>query len=216
VAVAKFLGFTLEQAAGLSGLSVRRVRYWDETGFFRPSCRDERERPFGRVYSFQDVVGLRTLSTLRKRHGIPPQELRKVGDWLKLHYGAPWSELRFYVAGREVYFHDPDLDVHRAGLRPDQTVIPIDLAEVARSTEAAAEQLRQRSPDEIGRVDQNRYVSHNAPVLAGTRIRTEAIWNFHEAGYDVDAILEQYPRLTRDDVVAALDFERRRRLPRAG
>ena len=212
----EFLGFTLEQAASLSGLTVRQVRYWDETGFFRPSYRDERERPFGRVYSFQDVVGLRTLAVLRRTHHIPLQSLRKVGTWLDEHYDAPWSELRVFVAGRDVYFHDPDLDVHRAGLRPNQTVIPVDLAEVARSTQADAERLRQRTPEEIGRVEQHRYVSHNAPVLAGTQVRTEAIWNFHEAGYHVDAILAEYPRLTPDDVVAAIDFERRRHLPRAG
>ncbi|HET9014454.1 MAG TPA: DUF433 domain-containing protein [Thermomicrobiaceae bacterium] len=213
----EFLGFTLEQAARLSGLSVRQVRYWDDTGFVRPSFRDERERPFGRVYSFQDVVGLRTLSTLRKRHRIPLQELRKVGDWLKAHHDdAPWSELRFFVAGHEVYFYDSELEVHRAARRPDQTVIPIELAEAARSTAADAERLRKRTPDEIGRVEQRRYVSHNAPVLAGTRIRTEAIWNFHQAGYDVDAILSQYPRLTPDDVAAAIEFERRRHLAPAG
>jgi uncharacterized protein (DUF433 family) len=51
---------------------------------------------------------------------------------------------------------------------------------------------------------------HNAWVVAGTRIPTEAIWNFHAAGYDAEAIIREYPRLTPDDVRAAIDFESRR------
>jgi uncharacterized protein (DUF433 family) len=203
--------FTLEQAARLSGLSVHQVRYWADTGFFTPTHRCEPGRPFGRIYSFRDIVGLRTLALLRNQYQVPLQQLRRVGKWLDEHYGAPWAELRFFVAGREVLFRDPHIGQYRSGLTPEQTIIPIELEAVAAEAEADARRLRERAPDEYGVIRQHRYVAHNSHVIEGTRIRTEAIWNFHEAGYSVEEIVGQYPRLVEKDVVAAIEFEANRR-----
>jgi uncharacterized protein (DUF433 family) len=74
----------------------------------------------------------------------------------------------------------------------------------------AAARLRERSPEQIGHVSRNRYIVHNAWVVAGTRIPTTAIWNFHEAGYTAKQIIAEYPRLTSKDIRAAIDFEKRR------
>jgi uncharacterized protein (DUF433 family) len=205
------IAFTAEQVSRLTGLSDHQLRYWDDTGFFKPSLADEPKRPYGRIYSFRDVVGLRTIAIMRNRYGIPLQGLRKLGGWLAEHYDQPWSTLRFYVVGKDVYFGDSSDGTRRAGRRPDQTVITIEMNDVAEVTGEEADRLRRREADEIGRIVQHRYVSHNSPVVDGTRIRTEAIWRFHDAGYDNDAIIEQYPRLTKKDVEAALDYERRRR-----
>jgi uncharacterized protein (DUF433 family) len=76
----------------------------------------------------------------------------------------------------------------------------------------AAAKLRERRSDQLGQLSRNRYVVHNAWVIAGTRIPTEAIWHFHCAGADVDGIIREYPRLTPEDVRAAIDFEARRRM----
>jgi uncharacterized protein (DUF433 family) len=76
---------------------------------------------------------------------------------------------------------------------------------------AAADRLRARQPEEIGQVRRNRYVVHNAWVVAGTRIPTAAIWNFHQAGYNPEQIISEYPRLTHADVQAAIEFETSRR-----
>ena len=51
----------------------------------------------------------------------------------------------------------------------------------------------------------------NAPVLAGTRIPTSAVWSFHEDGYTTEQIIDQYPRLYPDDIRAAIAFEQERR-----
>jgi uncharacterized protein (DUF433 family) len=206
------LAFTVEQASKLTGLSDRQLRYWDDTNYFNPTYSDMKRRPYGRIYSFHDVVGLRTLAMLRNEHKIPLQELRKIGAWLKQNYGTPWASLRFFVAGCEVYFDDPRDQVRRSGSNPDQTVIPIEMQRIAAETEAAADKLRERTPDEIGTIVRHRYTSHNAPLIVGTRIRTEAIWNFHQAGYSTDEIIRQYPRLTAEDVQAAITYEQRRRI----
>ena len=44
------------------------------------------------------------------------------------------------------------------------------------------------------------------PVVQGTRITVEHILEELAAGLSVEALLEQHPRLTREDVQAALAF----------
>lgn len=202
--------FTLEQVARLTGLSEHQLRYWDETGFFRPSYRDEKQRPYGRVYSFRDVAELRVLALLRREHQVSLQQLRRVGEFLKNQADESWTTVSFYVAGKHVYFRDPREGVIREGGRPEQTVIPIEMSAVVAATDRDAAELRQRESDEVGKVVQHRYTSHNAPLIAGTRVRTEAIWRFHQAGYSTDEIIQEYPRLTSDDVQAAIAYEEKR------
>ncbi len=49
-------------------------------------------------------------------------------------------------------------------------------------------------------------VLRGKPVVAGTRITVESILEKLSAGESVDQILEAHPRLTREGVLAALNF----------
>lgn len=205
------LAFTVDQIHNLTGLSRRQIRYWDDTKFFSPTYPSQRGKSFGRVYSFQDLVWLRTVALLNKKYKIDIRRLRPVAEWLGKHPSESWSSLTFYLGGKQLFFEDRDLNAWLAAGNPQQTVTPIEMQPIIRQSEAAAAQLRQRTPDEIGKITQKRNVSHNAPVLAGTRVRTEAVWNFHEAGYCDEEILRQYPRLELQDIHEAIKFERSRR-----
>jgi len=58
--------FSEEDVERLTGVSVRQLRYWDGTGFFKPSLADDNRRwTFSRVYTFRDVVCLKILNTIR-------------------------------------------------------------------------------------------------------------------------------------------------------
>src|SRR4051794_10446481 len=105
--MAELLAFTTEHVCRLTSLSVGQVRYWDKTGFFSPTRMDGVRRAFSRIYSFRDVVGLRTISILRNEHHVPLQQLRRIGEWLRAHHETPWSSLRFGLAGKEIVFFDP-------------------------------------------------------------------------------------------------------------
>jgi DNA-binding transcriptional MerR regulator len=67
------LAFTVEQASRVTGVSERRIRYWDRTGVLSPSlARDtDRKHAYSRIYSFRDVVGLKTLGQLRDQFSLP-------------------------------------------------------------------------------------------------------------------------------------------------
>jgi uncharacterized protein (DUF433 family) len=86
----------------------------------------------------------------------------------------------------------------------------LDLTVVANEVRCAIPNLRERTEAQLGRIERHRFVMRNASVVAGTRIPTSAIWNFHAAGYTTSAIIREYPNLTRRDVTAEIDFERRR------
>lgn len=79
--MSEVIAFTSEHVCRITGLSAGQLRYWDKTEFFSPPLVDHHSRRnFGRIYSFRDVVGLRTIAVLRKR--VPLSEVRKVGGWL--------------------------------------------------------------------------------------------------------------------------------------
>lgn len=196
--------FSADQLCALTGLSTRQLRYWDQTGFFEP----EYDGGNSRVYSFRDLVGLRTVARLRR--SVPLQELRKVGAWLKRKHDTPWSSLRFYLSGRTVHFKDPVSQRVMTARPPEQTVC-VEMEEIVDETRRLVEQRRRRHRSDVGQIARRRGVVQNAAVVAGTRIPVEAIWNFHDAGYSIARILREYPSLTRKDVQAAIEFSQQQR-----
>jgi uncharacterized protein (DUF433 family) len=196
--------FTADQVCRLTGLSRAQLGHWDRTRFFVPRYVDtEGGRAYGRVYSFRDVVGLRTLAVLRNEHDVSLQQLRKVGAQLAQMEEAPWASLRFYLAGREVVFENPSTGKLEAARPGSQTVLELDLEPIARAVQDRVSELRRRSPKQLGHVTRHRHVVQNTPVMDGTRIPVAAIRSLSAAGLDVDAIVREYPRLAPEDVRAA-------------
>lgn len=193
----------------LTGLSNRQLHVWDRAGIFPPSLgRDDgRGRPYF-VYSFRDLVGLSTLARLRQEHGIAPAELRRFGEWLTQTYREPWSSVRFAVRGKHILFGDGTPDTSPCA---DEPCVEYDTLALARETAIATHRLQERSPDTIGKVTRSRYIRFGKPVLAGTRITTKEVADYHRAGYTTEAIIERYPYLTQEDVGVALAFDEQRR-----
>ena len=201
--------FSSEQVAKLTGLSRRQLTYWGNTEMYLPSFSETH-----RLYTFRDVVGLRTLAALRK--SVPLQELRRVSKWLHDRYETPWTRLRFAVAGREVQFLEPETGTLRSTKPIGQGILKvIRLDEVESDVEQRVARLFERSRDQIGKIEQKKRIVGNVPVIAGTRIPTAAVWSFHEEGYKPAQIKKQYPRLTLEDIHSAIEYERKRRTHQA-
>ena len=58
-------------------------------------------------------------------------------------------------------------------------------------------------------IQSNPAVMMGKPVVAGTRITVELILEKLSAGETVDQVLEAHPRLTREGILAALNFAAR-------
>ncbi len=202
--------FSEDSVMCLTGLTRSQLRYWDKTGFFAPEYVDKDSKAaFSRLYSFRDVVALRTLSVLRNQYNVALQHLRRVADKLS-HLGYDiWTKTTLYVLNRKVIFHEPGTD-----LPPEvvsgQYVMGLMLKTIISDTTRDVEKMRRRDPEKIGRVERSRYVNHNAWVVGGTRIPTAAIKRFKDAGYTTEQIIDEYPDLTEVDIRAALRHEGQR------
>jgi uncharacterized protein (DUF433 family) len=194
--------FTADQVVKLTGLTIRQLAYWDDLGFFRPQyASDDRRSPYSRIYSFTDVVGLRTLSILKNKYKCSLPHLREVAGKLSAYSKTPWADLTLYVLKRKVYFNEPETGRQRGVVDGQYSLLLI--SSVMEDVRKDAELLRKRAPEQIGKVEKHRYVSHHAEVISGTRIRVATILRFLEAGYSTARILKEYPRLTEADVEAA-------------
>ena len=64
-------------------------------------------------------------------------------------------------------------------------------------------------PDNLlERIDINPQVMLGKPVIRGTRITVEILLEKLAAGNSIEEILDDYPRLTREDVLAAVAYAR--------
>ena len=67
-------------------------------------------------------------------------------------------------------------------------------------------ELKQRDPQQIGKITKNRFVARNAATIGGTRIPVAAIKRFHSAGYSSEEIISEYPSLAEEDIEAAISY----------
>jgi uncharacterized protein (DUF433 family) len=198
--------FSADNVIRLTGLSKGQLAYWDKLGFFPPQyASDNRKSPYSRVYSFRDVVGLRTLSLLRKEHKVSFQRLRKFAERLADYDPALWSRSQVYMLGKEFYIGPPDSEF--AENSEGQYAPIIFLTNVISEVERGMNELKQRGSQQIGKISKNRFVARNAATIDGTRIPVATIKRYHEAGFSNSDILREYPSLTENDIVAALAYD---------
>ena len=55
----------------------------------------------------------------------------------------------------------------------------------------------------------NPKVMHGQPCFAGTRVAAQTLFDHLEAGYDVDEFLEQFPTVSREQVIGLLEQSKR-------
>jgi len=199
--------FSAEQVCHLARISETQLRYWHQTKVFRPRRLADPLGPFRQAYSFRDIVGLRTISILRNDHNVALKDIREIEKRLKETPNADWSNVTFYIGedGR-IYFKDPKT---RAALsvKPVGQTSLFRMRTVIESVEKQLKLMNRRTKLQIGKVDRNRYIMRNAPVIAGTRIPTSAILDLYQNGFSPAQIVTEYPRLTEHDVEAAIQFE---------
>src|SRR4029077_18364450 len=189
-----------------TGLTKWQLRRWDRIGFFAPQyAYEDRHVPYSRIYSFKDVVGLRTIAVLMKQHDVSLQELRKTATELVRRGYEHWADLRLYVLKKQVYFQEPgSSDVEGVWTR-QLAMVPI--IDVIQDVETRVDELPKPDTSQSGQVEKHKHVARNSSVIAGTRIPTAAIRRFREAGYSKEQILRQYPTLSLEDIDGALAYE---------
>lgn len=207
--------FTSEQVMRLTGITKRKLSYWLDAQVVTADIDRAKGRGRVRLYSFQNLVEIRTAMYLREEVSL--QILRKVVGRLRdvLDLDHPLAELTLGVlrSGSErrhsyrVIVQSPD-GVWEHGEDGQRILtIPLPMQQLTQDLEAAVasdDQARRRP----GEVERRRGAMGSAPVLTGTRIPVGAIASLHEAGWSDQRILENYPELTLADIAVAVDADR--------
>jgi len=193
--------FSVDHASRITGISKARLTRWDREGFFSPENADEEDRgnPYSRVYSFIDLVGLRTLALLTDKYHVSLPELRKTYPELAKHVKRPWSDTKLAVWKRKVIWNLDQLPSDRHGQYLGNH---IELPAIADEVSKEAENIRNRDKSQIGKIERHRFVARNAMVIAGTRIPVRAVASFIEDGFSDDDIIADYPSITKADIDA--------------
>lgn len=203
--------FTSETVSRLTNLSVRRLHSWDRSGFFKPAFADSNtRRPHSRVYSFQDVVGLRTIARLLEA-GVSLRDVKEVRVFFASNQDGDWIDRTFYVVDKRVYFSHRDAIMATRTLDEHVETTILEIGPVASDVTEAIRQLDIRGDGQLGRIERDRAIMSGTPVIAGTRIPTSTIAWFHRNGHSIAEIIEEFPRLTRADINAAIVFEQKTR-----
>jgi DNA-binding transcriptional MerR regulator len=197
--------FTSDKVSRLTGLTRRRLQYWDERGFISPNLSKSVEgRGHRRLYDFKDLVSLRVATQLRSE-GVSLQEIRRtVGHLRGLDYQHPLAEIRFEQVKGRLYFQEAG--TIRSGRRPEQVIatFAIPFRAIVHRLEQDIAKLDRRP---FGRIERRRGVLGSKPVIAGTRIPVASIQRLSSAGASVTRIRQLYPDLTGKDIRAALAAE---------
>lgn len=209
--------FTADQAIRLTRITRRQLDYWMRTDLIRADIASGTGRGSVRLFTFQNLIEIRAAAWLR--HQLSLQLIRKIVGHLREERDRPLAELQFAVIEKEGGRSGTqyrDVIVQRTdgawekwtGQQMLKVRVPIRQFSDELTKAAAKERTKSRK---VRHVETRRGALGSAPVLAGTRIPTAAVWRLHEAGYSTQRILENYPGLKPADVTAALKEERRRR-----
>ena len=184
-------------------MSVYQLRQWDKEGFFPAAYGAAKQHvPFGRLYSFRDLVSLQVLNNLRNDNKIPLSHLREVSAKLSHLGDRKWSGTTLYILGKRVVLEDPATK-RREDVVSGQKVFNIPLRVVIKNTRDRIKELNNRS-SAVGEFTKGKFVAHNELVFSGTRIPVSIIIEFHEAGFTPAGIIREYPDLTEADIEAAV------------
>jgi DNA-binding transcriptional MerR regulator len=116
-------GYGSSVASALTGLSYRRLDYLARKGYVRPSLAEAHGSGTRRVYSFEDLVALRTLAELRGA-GVSLDALRTVVTFLRSRgLGTPLAEARLVVEGDDVLWIETEEEAVSLLRRPSQQAL---------------------------------------------------------------------------------------------
>ena len=131
------MAYNVDTVLELTGLTARQIRYWDTTGLVSPSLQRAKGRGSKRLYSFEDLVELRTVARLLTA-GVSLQRVRKVVDYIVRvrDVARPLSSLRFLVDGNDVFVSSEDTRQWEDALRSGQILLIVPVDEIWKATEA--------------------------------------------------------------------------------
>jgi len=187
-------GFRTGLVSRLTGLTYKRIDYYDRHGLVRPEIRAAAGRGSRRLYSRANLIELKVLGELMKR-GISLEKVRRtLAEARKLYPNAdrPLLELTFRTDGRSVYVIDPSGAGPVDMLHPEQPVLGVAVEEITQQIDRAIRRFANHQIEEV-RV---RGASHLVEVVSDTSshgyvVRCPELLGISVKGRTVEEALEK-------------------------
>jgi len=167
-------GYNSNEACKISSITYRQLHYWDKTNLVKPSISAATGTGSRRIYSFIDLVCLRTAAKL-KSEGISVQKIRKSVEYLSGHFPdqkKPLANFIFLTDGDTVFVLTEDPKTVLDTLQSGQFVVSIAIGHMVEDTEEKILSL-ERSEELTGHVfevfiepDKDVYLAY-CPILPG-------------------------------------------------
>ncbi len=126
------MNFNSKAVCKITGLTQRRLDYWDSSNFIKPSVSEATGKGSVRLYSFNDLVQIKVAKTLLD-NGLTLQKIRKAVTYLKKHIKEvekPLAELRFLTDGKTIFVITGDDKQIMDTLKQGQLVFSIALGDL--------------------------------------------------------------------------------------
>ncbi len=124
--------FTASDVSKITGISVRRLAYWDDIGLVRPSLKAASGKGSRRLYSLHDLVELTIVAELLDGK-LPLQRIRKSFSCIR-SLSIPFSEL-VIVSNSETVYACKSNDFVVDTLRHGRTVLKLVVADLLKEVE---------------------------------------------------------------------------------
>jgi uncharacterized protein (DUF433 family)/DNA-binding transcriptional MerR regulator len=190
-------------AATLSGASLRQLQYWRSQELLVPELRPASGNRV--LYSFKDVVALRTFVYLREQESL--QLIRQaIGTLRGLGNLEHLSQYTLVADGKRIVLVEPDAMTDLTN-RPGQMV-----ATYMRDVYAEFDNMQGArvvnllKPRELVSVDPGLHGGY--PVIAGTRVQYDLVASLIEDGVPAEEVVEFYPSVSADAARDAAAFAR--------
>lgn len=198
------LSYSPKLAAALSGATIRQLAHWRRPG---PDGRTvlvpelSAQRPI--LYSFQDVVALRTCVRLRQEASL--QKIRRALDSLRSDLGLRdhLSSYQLVADGSSIYVLEKDHAIDL--IRQKGNVVIHQFVDVLRPFYVQGRQI----PDLLdprSHVEVDPAVRGGEPVITGTRIPYEDVAALMRDGVSAEDVHDFFPQVTADAARDAFDF----------
>ncbi|MDQ1536162.1 MAG: hypothetical protein QOE58_555 [Actinomycetota bacterium] len=201
------MAYPTHVAAALSGASLRQLQYWRQRHKGEPLLAPE-ARSGGRVlYSFRDLMALRTFVYLREQ--LPLQRIRKaVSNLGQLGDGEHLSAYRLYVSGSSIVWAESDDRLVDLVEMPGQYKLAAEMRDVVKpfTNLQGAEVVDLLRPRQRLEVDPG--VRGGYPVVLDTRIPYDIIAGLVADGVPPAEVAYFYPPVDAGAAGDAFDFHR--------
>ena len=170
--------FNTKTVSRIIGVTARQLGYWDQTGLVKPSIAQAEGQGTRRLYSFLDIVQIRTAKALRDQ-GVSLQKIRECVAFLrkqKKEIEHPLAELKLLTDGQSIFVLTANKDVIMDTLNAGQLVLSIAIGQFVNNLKAEIVQMTQRFVENVV-VDDFEYqvVIESDPEAGGYVVECPAI-----------------------------------------